>query len=81
MSRSLKLFYTTLHLQWVEGKGSLGEQGSQHSAAGPVKAAEGMVGYGKLSGGLSMGIIHFLYPLSPILLLLMFILLSHYCFQ
>lgn len=80
MSRSLKLFYSTLHLQWVEGKGSLGEQGSQHSAAGPVKAAEGMVGYGKLSGGLSMGII-LLYPLSPILLLLMFILLSHYCFQ
>lgn len=82
MSRTLKLFYTTLHLQGVEGRGSLLEtKGPSTAQLGQCRAAEGMVGYGQLSGGLSMGMIHFLYPLSPIPLLLMFIFLPRYCFQ
>lgn len=63
MSRTLKLFYTTLHLQGVEGRGSLLERKSPSTAQlGQCRAAEGMAGYGQLSGGFSMGINSFLVP-------------------
>lgn len=70
------------YFQGVRRRGSLLEtKGPSIVQLGQCNAAEGMVGYGQLSGGFSMGIVHFLYPLSPVLLLLMSIFLSHCCFQ